>query len=420
MQLPRAALTPQITKGGDVIDVIGIVGEYNPFHKGHEYHIKEMRRAVGRESCVICVMSGNFVQRGDVAIFEKHARAEAAVCGGADIVFELPLPWCLSSAEGFARGAVALLASLGVVTHLGFGSESGDVASLSEIAEELLRPDMHAAIYAELEADPTVQYAVARHRALTARIGDKARIIETPNNILAVEYMKAIYDIRQSIIPVTIKRSGVGHDGKSGKGFRSAQEIRGIIGSGNDIAGFVPKAAREVYAREIALGRGPVSMESVEQAILSRLRFLSERVFSQVPDADEGIESRLARAAWSEPSVDAVLAATKTKRYALSRLRRMLMSACLGITGEMSRGLPPYARLLAAGRKGRELLRLISERSDIPVITKPAAVKRLGRDERALFELEAAATDFYSLGFFAKEERRGGADWRNSPVIIDD
>ena len=402
------------------MDVIGIVGEYNPFHKGHSYHIAETRRKVGNNAFVVCVMSGNFVQRGDAAIFEKHARAEAAVRGGADVVFELPLPWSMSSAEGFARGALALLGGLGVVTHLGFGSECGEVGPLQELAEELMNPEMNAAIKQALEDDKTVQYAVARQRALEARVGDKARLIETPNNILAVEYLKAVYDLRLDIKPVTIARSGAEHDEETGEGFRSAREIRGIIGSGNDIAGLVPKGAREVYMREITHGRGPISTESIEQAMLSRLRFLSEEAFRKVPDADEGLVSRIARAAWTEPAIDGVLASAKTKRYALSRIRRMLMSACLGVTGEMAQGLPPYARLLAAGKRGRELLRVISEKTELPVITKPAAIKDLGREERHLFNLEAAATDFYALGYYAREERRGGADWRNSPVILDD
>ena len=183
--------------------IIGIIAEYNPFHTGHEYHIARSRELLGADSTVICVMSGDFVQRGEAALYSKFARAEAACRCGADLVIELPLPWALSSAEGFARGAVGLLGALGA-THLSFGSECGDVQRLERIAENLIDPAVNAEISRELNENANNSYASARQTVLARRLGDEAKLIEQPNNILAVEYLKAIYEQRLDITPMTV------------------------------------------------------------------------------------------------------------------------------------------------------------------------------------------------------------------------
>jgi len=399
------------------MNVIGIVAEYNPFHNGHLHHITESKKNFMGDTAIVCIMSGNYVQRGDVAVFDKHTRAEAAARCGADLVFELPIPWALSSAEGFARGAVGMLGSLGVVTHLCFGSELGSVDPLNALAIALMEPIMDAKIKAELDVDG-ISYAVARQRALEAEVGDIARLLETPNNILAVEYLKALYSLRLPIKPMTVKRSGAGHDQIGGPGHKSASELRALMCAGKSILDHLPAEATEVFRKVSVQGRGPVNIHNVETAILSRLRFMSASAFNSAPDASEGLGNRLCRAAWIEPTFDAVLSAAKTKRYALSRLRRMLISISLGIKEGMADDIPPYARILAANERGRDLLRTINDKSKIPIITKPAGVKNLGKKEKALFELEAAATDLYVLGYTAGEERRGGSDFRESPRMV--
>ena len=395
--------------------IIGIVGEYNPFHLGHLAHIEESKKLVGGDCCVVCVMSGNFVQRGDAAIFNKHSRAHAAVRSGADIVFELPVPWAMSSAESFARGAVSLLGSLGVVSHLSFGSECGDMEKLSALAELLITPGIDELILQEMASG--ISYAAARQAAVQKEIGSMAELLEAPNNILAVEYLKAIYNMRLNIEPVTMRREGAMHDKPSKGAVRSASELRGMLESGRDIKGLVPAAAFEIYTRETQEGRGPVTMANLETAVLSRLRMLGDAAFSAAPDASEGLENRLSRAAWTEPSLEAVLSAAKTKRYTLARLRRMLLSVCIGITASSNVNTPPYARLLAAGEKGRGVLKMIAEKASVPVITKPASIKELDRDAKEVFALDCAAGDLYVLGYRAKEERRGGTDWRTSPIV---
>ena len=400
------------------MNVIGIVGEYNPFHLGHSYHIKKSKELIGEDCPVVCVMSGDFVQRGEAAVYSKSARAEAACLSGTDLVLELPLPWTLSSAEGFARGAVGLLGATGVVTHLSFGSEAGELGQLETLAEALLDPFIGADIRRTMAENEGISFAAARQKALQGRVGELAELLSAPNNILAVEYIKAIFDNSFAMKPVTVRRFGAGHDRVVESGLRSASDIRTRLSHGADISAFVPESALEVYRREDRLGRGPVLTDDIEQAILSRLRMLDASAFSALPDAGEGLDNRLMRACREESGLDAVLAAAKSKRYAMSRLRRMLMCAALGVTADMQQGIPPYARVLAANTRGCALLREMEHRSKIPVLTKPAAVKTLGDECARLFGIGSAAHDLYVLGFRAREERKGGADWRSSPKIL--
>ena len=400
------------------MSVIGIVGEYNPFHYGHKYHIEQTKKQLGEDAPVVCVMSGDFIQRGEAAVYSKFARAEAAVKNGADLVLELPAPWALSSAEGFARGAVGLLGSLGVVTHLSFGSECGEAEPLEKLAEILIEPMMINEIKNIMAEDDTLSFAIARQQAVAKRAGELASQLELPNNILAVEYIKAIYNLRLELIPVTVQRFGSGHDASAESGPRSASELRTRLSRGMDIADSVPEEAAKIYAREDSLGRGPVMMEHLESAIISRLRMLSDDDFARLPDAGAGLHNRLAAACREESGLDAIAAAAKSKRYALSRIRRMLMCAALGITADMTEGTPPYARVLAANERGCALLKEMNSASKVPILTKPAAVKDLSRGCQEVFELGAKAHDLYVLGCTAKEERKGGQDFRTSPKII--
>lgn len=399
------------------MSIIGIVGEYNPFHSGHEYHIRQSRQALGEDCPVVCVMSGDFVQRGEPAIYSKFARAEAACRCGADLVVELPLPWSLSSAEGFARGAVYLLSKLGV-THLSFGSEAGELEPLETIAQTLLDPAVNGEIKQVLSGDASLPYALARQKALEARLGELSSQLELPNNILAVEYLKAIYELRLDLQPMTVLRFGSGHDKEGGSGPKSAAELRRMIRKGADISPFIPKEAVQVFAREKQQGRAFTDTDMLEAAIISRLRLFGPAYYEALPDGNDGIGRRLYVAAHEEASLDAITAAAKTKRYALARIRRMCMCAALGVKAGMAEELPPYARVLAANARGCALLREISRKGEIPVITKPASVREMSAECREIFSLGAAAHDLYVLGFCAREEKKGGKEWRTSPKIV--
>lgn len=397
------------------MNICGIVAEYNPFHAGHAYHIEQTRLQLGEETAIVCAMSGNFVQRGEVAILSKNARAAAAVGGGADLVLELPLPWAISSAERFARGAVELLAATGVVTHLSFGSESGDIAALGEAEALLRRPEFGELLTAELSSG--VSFAAARQAAAEKLAGDCAGMFSAPNNILAIEYLKAIVAGNLPLQPVTVARAGAGHDSADADAMPSASYLRARLAAGEGIEAILPEASADMLRCECAAGRAPVLAEHLETAMLSRLRMLPKSAFSSLPDAGEGLDNRLYKAVHSECSVQGILEAAKSKRYAMSRLRRMLIAAVLGVTAADSEGAPPYLRILAANERGLAVLREMRGCSTLPVITKPAEIHALDARARHIFDLETAATDFYVLGFPDALQRRPELDWQLSPYI---
>ena len=395
------------------MNVCGIVAEYNPFHNGHRRHIERARERLGAGCAVVSVMSGNFVQRGAPAAYPKHARAEAALRCGVDLVLELPLPWALSSAERFAAGAASLLDAAGVVTHLSFGSESGKIAPLAAAAEILLRPELDVFLRAELATG--IPYAAARQRAAEKIYGAPLPALERPNDILGIEYLKALRRFRSAIEPLTVPRAGAGHDAAAPADgcTASASWLRSRMAAGEDVGAYLPPEAAKAFARERM-----VNGAALETALLSRLRALPLQSFAALPDAAEGIENRLYRAARSGASLDDILAMAKTKRFAMSRLRRMLWGAALGVRREDVAGTPPYLRVLGADAAGRALLARMRERAALPVLTKPAAARSLDAPSRRVFALEAGAAYFYALGYENPSERRGGAEWRRGPVML--
>ncbi len=383
--------------------VVGIISEYNPLHNGHIYHISETKRLLGDDTATVCAMSGNFVQRGAPAVFSKFARAKAAVMCGADLVIELPMEAALSSAEGFALGGVKLLDSLGVCTHISFGSEEGDVHSLDEIAQALLEPMTDKLIKKELECG--VSYAAARQKALEKAIGDSAALMEKPNNILGIEYLKALKIIHSDMQPVTVSRFGGEHDGDVGY---SASAVRNALAKGDADWSIVPEKAAEIFKNEIAEGRGPVFTESLEQAILYRLRTMTEEEYDALPYASEGLGQRLRKSVMSSTSLAEILEKTKTKRYAMSRIRRMIMCAYLGISAENMGAAPKYIRVLAANNTGRELLKQMRKTAALPVITKPASAGDL---------INGKESDLYTIAYQNAKQRITGTDFTTSPYI---
>lgn len=398
--------------------VIGVVCEYNPFHNGHLYQLEAAREALGPGATIVCSMSGDFVQRGEAAVYSKFARAEAACRCGADLVVELPLPWCLSSAEGFARGAVGMLAALGA-ERICFGSESGDTKALNALADTLLEGDFIEAVKQRLSADPALSFAAARQQEAEVRRGTAAGCLGKPNDILAVEYLKAIRTLDLDMEPLVVPRRGAAHDSPvEDRGFLSASALRERLRSGASIAGFVPPEAEAVFRREREHGRELSGPDALETALLSRLLALDEGDFSALPDAADGLGTRVYRAVRRCGSFSEIVAEATTKRYAAARVRRLLLCACLGVKAGMAEGTPPYARILAASERGRGHLRALGKDGGFPLLTKPAAVKELPKNCETLFSLGAAAHDLYVLGYEGTENRRPGEDWRRGPVVL--
>lgn len=397
--------------------IAGIIAEYNPFHLGHAHHIEETRRILGADCTIVCVMSGDFVQRGEPAVFSKYARAEAAVRCGADLVVELPLPWCMSTAERFANGAVSLLGGLGVVDHISFGSESGDAAKLLEISACLDSAQYSAQLRRYL--DEGLPFAVCRQKAVEDLLGAQyGTVLSSPNDNLAVEYLRAVRAGGYAMEPLAVRRIGAGHDAMTGGGVRSGSQLRQMFANREDTAPYLPQAAYQVFQAEIEQGRGPVTLSSLEPLILSRLRMLEERDFSVLPDAGEGLEHKLCSACGEQPSLTAIYDSVKSKRYSHARIRRMTMSAALGVRKEHLFERPPYARILAFNDNGAEILHMAKARSSLPILSKPTAVKLLNTSANEVFALTAKAHDLYVLAYQNAGFHAGGQDWRESPRYI--
>jgi predicted nucleotidyltransferase len=335
-------------------------------------------------------MSGDFVQRGEWAIQPKAQRAEAACRGGADLVIELPLPWCLTSAGYFAAGAVSILKNIGI-TDMSFGSESGDLALLVSVSARLAEEGVQEKIRSFMKQNPNISYPTAR----SAVLGSSCHL--QPNDLLAVEYLQAIEGT--GIQPLAVKRAGMLHDERGEADILSASEIRSRILSGTVSA---PHADPDI----------------LNWACVSRLRMLKKEAFEDLPDCQDGLGQRLYDAVREEASLEAICMAAKTKRYTLSRVRRSVLCAVLELSAELLCREPPYARVLAFNQKGRELLSSLKEASSIPVLTQPKEVFQLDQYAQKIFELGSSAHDLYMLGYPERTNDRCGEDYRSGPVRI--
>ena len=390
--------------------IAGIICEFNPLHRGHAYLLSQLRQR-GADT-IVCAMSGNFVQRGEPALVNKLPRGEMAVSCGADLVLELPTPWAMATAATFARGGVQLLGMAGC-THIGFGSECGDAALLQRAVETLLSPDLQADIRAELAAGIT--YAAARQQAVQARLGDGAAVLRQPNDTLAVEYLKACKQLKMELMPIAIRRIGAGHHGGAAEGYASASHIRQLLEQGREgeALSYMPSSAAAVLRRELAAGRVTDSRH-VERAILAQLRQMTEEEFAAYDGGGEGLYHRVYDAVRRCATVEELLVAVKTKRYTAARLRRMVLSAWLGLSKAPE--TVPYARVLAANETGRAVLRQM-RKNGAPVLTKAADVAALGSGAEALFRREARYTDLYTLAYADLAQAVPGSDWRLTPVM---
>lgn len=326
---------------------IGIICEYNPMHLGHKKQIDTIRALRGEDAAIVCLMSGNFVQRGAPAIIDKSLRAKAAVRCGADLVLELPITCALSSAEGFAAGGVEILSNL--CDELCFGAETEDPECLMELASALLSDSFPPLLRRELDAGKS--FPAARQAALQAMDLDAA-LLTTPNNILAVEYCKAILSQNSAMSPLPIVRQGNYHDLEADPQNPSATSIRALMREGRYWKSYVPGEAADIF-EHAALH----TLSTGERAILSKLRTMTDAEFEALPYGSEGLWRKFMHNCRSEATVEDILAATKSKRYTRTRLDRMLMCAFLGLTEEDLNTPIPYTRILAFNDRGRSILK---------------------------------------------------------------
>ena len=394
---------------------IGIAAEYNPFHRGHLRHLEESCRMAGGDA-VVAVMSGDFVQRGEAAVFSKFARAEAACRSGADLVIELPLAWSLSSAEGFASGCVSLLRALHA-DFLSFGSETGEIGELEELAELFCRPDFPDLVRENLKRHPNRSFPAARQALAEELLGRKLPVLRQPNNILAVEYLKTIRQNGWDMRPIPVLREGAGHDDDENAELPSAAFIRRHLLEGEWMTGAIPAEAGAVFRREREQGRAALDRGTQELCLLSRLRMLPEEAFLEAPDAQDGAGERLYAALRKTTEYESLLQAAASRRFPLARIRRIALCAALGLKAGDGDGFPAYARILAFNEKGRALLHEMGDSAEVPLLTKAAHVRKLSGKAVRDFQLGAQAHDLYTLFYPAGNERICGEDWRRGPTL---
>lgn len=398
------------------MNVSAIIAEYNPFHNGHKYHIEETKRRTD-DSFVMVIMSGNFVQRGEPAIIEKRERVKAAILNGADLVVELPVPWATASAERFARGAVYIATQAGIVDYLSFGCECDDINSLNQIAR-ILNDKVYSSRIKNYYDDNMCSYAQARSAVINDVLGiDSMEMMMKPNNILAIEYIRALMSFKSSVKPLGIVRNSAEHDSDFVQdNITSAMNIRNLIRSYQPYEKFVPSNTVEIFQKSKDNGCFPSRYSLLETAILADLRRKQPSDFIGVPDVSEGIEYRLIESAKTSVSLDEIFNKVKTKRYAHARIRRMILASFLGITENDVTSLPPYIRVLGLNDNGRLMLKEMKSKYFFPIIMKYGDVKYLDDKAKTVFMKESLATDIYNLSL--PKRRVCGTDMSDEIVYI--
>lgn len=408
----------------------GIIAEYNPFHRGHAYQAAEARR-LGNADAVIAVMSGHITQRGEMALFDKWHRAQAAVCAGVDLVLELPAVFAVRSAQYFAAGGVRLLAAIGIVDRLSFGAEDADIAALESAATGL----ENATVIAHLKENMTVgrSYASAMAHALVTGGHTTHEFIVSPNNILGVEYLRALKKYAPLISPLPVSRLGSGyHDSDIHGEFPSATAIRGELttaGLTQAVLSAMPPDTAAIITALFASGWAPADKLRLDCALLAQIRLMTDAELLVVPELSEGLENRLRKFSNLAGSSAELIARIKSKRYPYSRLQRMLTHLLLGTTqmqlNDFDRSGPLYARVLALNKRGQTALRAMSRLSSIPIITKTTAHMNSRTYHsgsftslQAMLACDIAATDLFALCLPEPRNRLGGLDFCHSAVHV--
>lgn len=356
-------------------------------HLGHKKQIDRIRQE-NPDCGIVCLMSGNFVQRGHPAVVDKALRAQAALHAGADLVLELPVTASLSSAEGFAAKGVSILS--GFCDGLSFGMENADLHLLNATVDALLDDAFPSQLRQIL--DEGLSFPAARQKALE-KMGVSGNLLESPNNILAVEYCKAIRSQHSSMVPMPMKREGGYHDNHPNEENPSATAVRLLMAESGAWLDYIPASTREIMS-----GARIHTTAFAEQAILYRLRTMTEAEYEALPYGSEGLWRKLMHNAHSYTTLEEIVQATKSKRYTRTRLDRMVLCAFLGITEEMLDREIPYTRAMAFNETGRCILKLARQTGDFPNIGEPTNCP--------YEELEYRCDDLYAL--FSREPEAPG------------
>lgn len=413
------------------MQAVGIIVEYNPFHNGHQWHIDAAKKQSGCPF-VIGVMSGNFMQRGEPAAFDKWTRAEMAIRGGADLIIELPAVFAVRSAQYFAAGGVRLLHSLGIVSSICFGAEHADLTVLKQIAAAARDPQIMQAMHLHLQAGKN--YAAALGQALENCYHIPPDVILSPNNILAVEYLRAIEAFAPNLTPIPVTRQQSRYnDTVITAPFASATAIRQALLNSmsmtEEIKSAIPLTTLTIIEQTLAAQRGPVNYSNFSNIILAKLRCASLDHLEQLPGVSEGLHNKIRDCALQAANINQFFSLLKSRRYPYTRLQRIIIHSLLGTTQKQLTGFdesgPLYARVLAFNDKGRLLLKHINQHSNIPIITKTThflTSKERGHHHltplQDMLSIDTTASDLYVLGMPPSSWNAGGWDFRYPALYL--
>lgn len=407
--------------------VLGIIAEYNPFHNGHMYHLEKAKEQSGAQYS-ICVMSGNFVQRGNTSILNKWKKAEMALKNGIDLVIELPTIYSVASAESFSLGAIKLLDSLKIVDAISFGAETDDFAALNNISNIALEEPKKYKDLLNKELKKGISFPQARENALMLYLDDNKRyanILNSPNNILAIEYLKSLKKIKSTIQPIPIKREKVYYNENTiVDEFASATAIRNLLKNKqfSEIRKVVPKDTYEILSKESELENIVLDLSAYEKQIIYNLRKMSVEEIAQLPDVNEGLEHSIKNAASFSNNIKDFINIVKTKRYTQTRIQRILICALLGITKRdviMGKRAIPYIRVLGFNEKGKELISRISKANPkAQVITSVKKFEKQNNNKtyKRLLDIDIFSTNIYTMA--CKNDSIANLDYTKNMVII--
>ncbi len=409
-------------------NVVGIIGEYNPFHNGHKYHLEKSKQLVNADYS-IAVISGNFVQRGNVSIVDKWTKAEMALKNGIDLVIELPTIYSISSAENFAYGAIKILDFLNIVDYVSFGSELGNLDILEQFADVFYRQPPEYASILNHELKKGISFPKARENAILMYLNDirkYSNVLSSPNNILGIEYLKALKKIKSTIKPITIPREKVSyHSLGVSTNFASATSIRDMIINNklSKLPYVMPDETYRILYQSFKKGHYVKDLTKFEKEIIYTLRKMSIDEISELPDVSEGLEHAIKNAANSCNTLEEFMNIIKTKRYTSTRIQRILLYALLGITKadiKLSTKTNPYIRVLGFNQKGKELLSVISNSNkNIDIITsvkKYLDYRNPSKSTKRLLDIDINATNIYTIGY--QKDSWANLDYTHNMVIL--
>lgn len=406
--------------------IVGIIGEYNPFHNGHKYHLEESKRILHADYSV-AIISGNFVQRGNVSVIGKWSKAEMALNNGVDLVLELPTIYSVSSAENFAYGAIKTLNALNIVDYVSFGSEIGNLETLNLFAEIFTKQPSEYISLLNHELSKGLSFPKARENAVLMYLNDirkYSNVLSSPNNILGIEYLKALKKTKSSIRPLTIKRENVQYNDISIKNnFASATSIREMLIKNklSKIPYVMPKETYKVFYNCYQKGHIVKDLSRYEKEIIYTLRKMTLEEISNLPDVSEGLENNIKNAANSCNTLEEFMNIIKTKRYTSTRIRRILVYALLGITKKDMKDSTkniPYVRVLGFNQKGKELLSVISNNArNIDIITsvKKYIDNNPSKYSKRMLDIDINATNIYTLGY--EKDSWANLDFTHNMII---